>query len=307
MKQAAAASEGFSADWLGLREPFDFEARHVADQQMRLVDRLQRRRTGTSGPLRVIDLGCGTGSNLRWLAPRLGGAQQWLAVDHDATLLNAWPAAFDVASASLENASGDLEKVTHWPLPSAPVQIVRRQLDLAEHLEALPWQHADLVTGSALIDLVGQAWLKRLVACCTGAGAGLLLTLSVDGRHQWDPVDHDDHWVSGVFAAHQRRDKGFGAALGAKAVPLLVRLLREAGYQVFHARSDWHVHATKHPQGLALIQTMLRGMARAAHEQRPAAADRVQAWQTRRQAMALQTQLTVGHIDVLALPPSRTT
>jgi SAM-dependent methyltransferase len=305
MKQAPDADEGFSADWLGLREAFDSEARDVAAQQLRLVDRLQRWRAGMIRPWHVIDLGCGTGSNLRWLAPRLGGAQQWLAVDHDAALLNAWPAVFDATGTPLVNASGDLEKVAHWPSPSAPVQIVRRQMDLAEHLEALPWQHADLVTGSALIDLVGQPWLKRLVTCCIASQASVLLTLSVDGRHLWEPADRDDQWVSRAFASHQQRDKGFGPALGARAVPALVQLLREAGYRVFQARSDWRVHARQRAQGQALMDAMAEGMSQAVQQQKPVAAERARAWQARRQAGSWQAQLTVGHIDVLALPPSR--
>lgn len=306
MKQASAAADGFSAEWLGLREPFDADARNVAAQQMRLVGRLQRWRAGITRPWRVIDLGCGTGSNLRWLAPRLGGAQQWLAVDHDAALLNAWPVVFDAAGASLVNASGDLEEVAHWPLPAAPVQIVRRQLDLAEHLESLPWSHADLVTGSALIDLVGQAWLKRLVTSCSASQASLLLTLSVDGRHEWRPADRDDQWISRAFAMHQQRDKGFGAALGARAVPALVRVLREAGYRVYQARSDWRADACEHAQGQALMEAMAEGMAQAVQEQKPAAAERARAWQARRQALAPLARLTVGHVDLLALPPSRT-
>jgi len=305
MKQPPAAADGFSADWLGLREPFDIDARNVAAQQMQLVDRLQRLRAGITRPWRVIDLGCGTGSNLRWLAPRLGGAQQWLAVDHDATLLNAWSAVFDAAGEPLVNASLDFEKVAHWPLPTASVQIVRRQLDLAKHLESLPWPHADLVTGSALIDLVGQAWLKRLVTSCSASQVSLLLTLSVDGRHEWQPADCDDQWVSQAFAAHQQRDKGFGAALGARAVPVLVRLLRDAGYRVFQAHSDWRVDTREHARGQALMEAMVDGMAQAVQEQMPLAIERVRAWHTRRQGSASQARLTVGHIDVLALPPLR--
>ncbi|MDO8904502.1 class I SAM-dependent methyltransferase [Hydrogenophaga sp.] len=305
MKQPPSTVDGFSADWLGLRETFDSDARAVAARQMQLVDRLQRWRGPTSRPWRVIDLGCGTGSNLRWLAPRLVCAQQWLAVDHDPALLHAWPAVFEATATSLVNATADLGEVALWPLHSTPVQIVRRQLDLAEHLEALPWQHADLVTGSALIDLVGPAWLKRLVTNCSAAQSSLLLTISVDGRHHWHPADRDDPWVSNAFAEHQQRDKGFGAALGAGAVPLLVRLLREAGYRVFQAHSDWQVDAHDHPQGQTMIDAMVDGLARAAQEQMPAEAPRVRAWRTRRKTSASKSRLTVGHIDVLALPPER--
>lgn len=305
MSQASNAVDGFSADWLGLREAFDFDARANAARKMQLVDRLQRWHPANARPWRVIDLGCGTGSNLRWLAPRLAQAQQWLAVDHDPALLNAWPAAFEAAGASLVNAEGNLQRVALWPLASAPVQIVRRQLDLAQHLEALPWRHADLVTGSALIDLVGETWLERLVTSCTRSRTSLLLTLSVDGRHRWQPSDQDDQWISNAFAGHQQRDKGFGAALGARAVPVLVGLLREAGYRVFQAKSDWQADATKHARGRELVQNMIQGMAQAAQEQQSAATQRVRAWQTRRQANAFQTRLTVGHIDVLALPPTR--
>ncbi|MGD8498218.1 MAG: class I SAM-dependent methyltransferase, partial [Chromatiales bacterium] len=57
---------GFSPDWLALREPLDARARSAA-----LVDRL--RAQAPRGPRRILDLGSGTGSNLRYLAPRLGG------------------------------------------------------------------------------------------------------------------------------------------------------------------------------------------------------------------------------------------
>ena len=306
MKQPSAktAPDGFSADWLSLRESFDFDARDVAARRMRLVERLQRWRSGVDRPWRVIDLGCGTGSNLRWLAPRLGGAQQWLAVDHDAALLNAWPSVFETTDAPLVDGAHDLAQVARWPLPCAAIEIVCRQLDLAQHLEALPWSAADLVTASALIDLVGQAWLKQLVACCSAARAGLLLTLSVDGRHQWHPADRDDIWMSHTFAAHQQRDKGFGPGLGARAVPVLVQLLRQAGYRVMQARSDWQVDGRAHPRGQALMGAMVDGLAEAAREQLPASTGRVASWHARRMSSARQARLTVGHIDVFALPPA---
>lgn len=268
------STETFSADWLALREPFDTAARNEAAMRLRLDARLAKLRPPPGTPWRVIDLACGTGANQRWLAPRLGGSQQWLMVDHDATLLNRIPA------------------------PGDGVAIVRQRLDLMASLDALPWHAAHLVTASALLDLVSEAWLHRLVAACASTRVPVLFTLNVDGRHDWTPRDPGDDEVGALFALHQRRDKGFGPALGPQAIATLLPALRGAGYRVFQARSDWRVPASAQAMQAALID----GMAAAAREQAPDAAITVQAWQQRRHLLAGQARLRVGHEDVLALP-----
>ena len=69
----------FDERWLALREPCDHAARSGA---------LAARFVEAVGPSpRLVDLGAGTGSNLRYLAPRLPTAQRWLLVDHDPALL----------------------------------------------------------------------------------------------------------------------------------------------------------------------------------------------------------------------------
>ena len=270
------APAGFSADWLALREPFDAAARDAAAGPLRLAQRLARWRPPAGSPWRVIDLACGTGANLRWLSPRLGGAQQWLVVDHDPGLLSAWPAI------------------------APPVEIQPRRLDLNRDLEALPWQAAQLVTASALLDLVSLRWLERLVALLRGSPAALLFSLSVDGRHDWQPVDPLDARVGECFAAHQRRDKGFGPALGAAAVPALQALLEAAGYRVELAASDWQLGSEG--DGPRLQRALVEGMAGAAREQQPDAGPALRAWARRRLALAGSSRLCVGHIDLLAWP-----
>ena len=66
--------------WLQLREPADAEARSGE-----LVDILRSRLP--TGALEIHDLGAGTGSMARWLAPRLEGRQRWVLHDRDAGLL----------------------------------------------------------------------------------------------------------------------------------------------------------------------------------------------------------------------------
>ena len=49
------------------------------------------RPAGRRPPLLVHDLGSGTGSMVRWLAPRLPGPQHWVLHDRDPDLLAAAP------------------------------------------------------------------------------------------------------------------------------------------------------------------------------------------------------------------------
>ena len=77
---AGGVTERFAADWLALREPFDHAARSVALAR-RLADRLPTRP-------RLVDLGGGTGSMFRFLAPIIGRGQDWILVDADAALLD---------------------------------------------------------------------------------------------------------------------------------------------------------------------------------------------------------------------------
>lgn len=73
--------ENFAADWLTLREPVDHRSRPPA-----IIDRLNAHLSG-SNHIQVLDLGAGTGSNYRYLAPQLSAPQNWFLYDHDATLL----------------------------------------------------------------------------------------------------------------------------------------------------------------------------------------------------------------------------
>jgi SAM-dependent methyltransferase len=287
-----APAPGFDAAWLALREPFDRQARAPADAALAALPR-------ASGQLQVLDLGCGTGASLRALAPRLGGAQRWRLVDHDAALLAAVPRALQAwaeAQGWHWQAQGG-----EWLLqgPGLRVEIVCQQADLATALTALALPQDGLVTASALLDLVSEDWVAALVAQCRAARAQVCWALSVDGRVAFEPVDAADAAVLALFCAHQRRDKGLGPALGAQAPARAQALLVAAGYRVGLQRSDWQLEAASHPNEAALVRAMVEGLAGAALEQAPAQAATVQAWRARRLAGLAATRLRVGHADLL--------
>jgi hypothetical protein len=255
---------GFSAQWLALREPADDAAR--ADGVTRhVVNAL-----AGLAPVRIVDLGSGTGSNVRYLRSRFATETQWLLVDND-------PALLDVATRAV------------------PIAIEARSHDL-RHLDASLFAGRDLVTASALLDLVSDRWLLALAERCRAARAHVLFALNYDGRLHCTPAEPDDELIRDAVNRHQRGDKGFGPALGPAAGARAEAVFRAAGYHVLRARSDWDLGAA-HAE---LQRQLIAGWAVAATAVAPDAATRIDDWRLRRLAYVARgvSRLIVGHDDV---------
>ncbi|MEZ5292877.1 MAG: class I SAM-dependent methyltransferase [Vicinamibacterales bacterium] len=264
--------ESFSAEWLALREPVDHVSR--ADALVSWIGA----RLGPSHRPGALDLACGTGSNVRHLAPRLPAVRQWTLVDHDAVLLDL---ARHLALAD-ENDARD--------------RLGCARLDLRD-LDALPIAGHALVTGSALLDLVSAAWLDGLVHRCRAAGAAVLFALSYDGRIECRPADAWDARIRELVNEHQVTDKGFGPALGPAAAATAARDLARAGYDVETAASDWVLDARQAP----LVRLLFDGWAGAARAISPADADAVADWRLRAdRRLDAGLKVRVGHTDVAA-------
>lgn len=258
---------GFDPTWLALREPYDHAVRD-ADLTAAFVAAL--------GPSpRIVDLGCGTGSNLRYLSPHLPADQRWTCVDYDPALL---------------------ERLVANKPPAIEVQTLH--LDLAKGLGDVSMDLGAGVTSAALLDLTSAAWLDRLAALCHRNP--VLMTLSVDGETSFGPADPLDDDVTAAFWHHQRTDKGFGTSLGPDAADYLAERLGDLGHEVRLAKSDWVFSGDDG----AILDPLLRGIAAAASEVEPHLPTK--AWLARRLADAEtgRLEMTVGHLDLLALPRS---
>jgi SAM-dependent methyltransferase len=271
--------ESFSADWLTLREPADHAARVEA-----LVTALAARLAAPGTSTRAVDLAAGTGSNVRYLLPRLSRLTQWTVVDHD-------PALLAEATARLA-AHPDARGRTFSP----------RRADLND-LAALPIDGAALVTASALLDLVSADWMRAFARRCREANVHVLCTLSYDGRIVGAPVDARDARVRELVNAHQRTNKGFGPALGPDATDTAAAAFRAEGLEVTVAPSDWVLDASQ----AELQRQLIAGWAGAARDVAPDHAMAIDAWRERRLAAVADgtSRLRVGHGDLLALVPAR--
>jgi SAM-dependent methyltransferase len=263
---------GFSADWLALREPFDLRARSPAVLDA-VASFFEHRHA-----VRVIDLACGTGSTLRALSPRLPPRQNWTLVDNDPNLL---------ARAASTPTSQDVT-----------VTVIAR--DLSTDLEPALAAAVDLVATSALLDLVSEAWLHRLVIAVTARAIPLYAALSYDGRVAFNPPDPFDAAVIGAVNLHQRTDKGFGAALGPAAAAGALTRFAGLGYAVVQGSSDWQMGPEDRDMQVALVD----GWACAARDIGTLSDQDIAGWLARRHAAiaARRSSLLVGHVDFFAVP-----
>jgi SAM-dependent methyltransferase len=263
---------GFSADWLALREPYDGRARN------RDVLQSVAAAAAADATVAVVDLACGTGSTLRAIAPRLPARQDWRLVDNDLSLL---------ARAAAGKA-----------VPG--IAVTRIPVDLTRDLEAALDGPVNLVTASALLDLVSDEWLDRLVTEVAARRLPFYGALNCDGRVSFDPADPLDAAVIAAVNRHQQTDKGFGPALGPRAAEAAIARFKAAGYAVVHGRSDWQLLPRDHD----IQRDMLAGWAGAAREIGAVSLPEAAAWLTRRRDLlaAGRSTIAVGHVDIFACP-----
>ena len=278
---------GFSPEWLALREPADHRARHQTLQHQ-VCTRLEVLARTEQRAVRMIDLGCGSGSNLRALAGSLPDQQQWTLVDYDPLLLEAARTAIiDWADRIVFE-----QPVLRLSKNNKTIEVSFVKVDLALDIETVLGWPADLITAAAFFDLVAEPWLVRF---CKALHTPLYTVLTYDGHEQWLPPHPSDSSILKAFHAHQKTDKGFGVAAGPEAAGILQRELQLRRFEVTLAPSPWQIDQSE----TALIQALATGSAAAVRETQLISVQDVDQWLAARRKAE---HCTVGHWDILATP-----
>ena len=264
-----------SGDWLALREPEDAGARS-------LELALAAAELFTDGPMVVHDLGSGTGSMMRWLAPVLPGPQTWFLHDWSAQLT--------------ERA---IEQARPSDRHNAEISVFSRTGNLVD-LSPEDLTGASLVTASALLDVLTSPEIHTIVGACVAAHTPALFSLSVTGGVQLDPPDERDTAFENAFNAHQLRQANGRRQLGRHGAPIASGLFAEAGWQVRQATTLWRLDH-RHP---GLLSEWFSGWVDAAVQQMPQLRDEADRYRQDRLAQIERGELSalVDHVDVLAWP-----
>jgi len=265
----------FAAEWLTLREPYDLAARN-GEVAAAVADSI-----ADQPSVAIVDLACGTGSTLRALSPCLKPRQDWRLADNDLGLL--------------ARAAGST--------PPSGGSVTPMALDLARDLEAALDGAVDLVTTSALLDLVSAEWLERLAVEAAVRRLPVYAALTYDGRAVLEPPDRLDEAIVAAVNRHQRLDKGFGPALGPTAGAAALARFEAVGYALVQGTSDWLFA----PPDRQIQNEVLVGWASAAREIGGVSQGEIVDWLTRRRdhVAAGRSSMRVGHIDFFARPTDR--
>ncbi|QDT11394.1 methyltransferase domain-containing protein [Stieleria marina] len=259
------------SDWLSLRAQYDARSRSVALAEQWVTYWQEQLRSDGA----VIDLACGTGTNLRFLQPLQKVDTSWVGFDNDSRVIDL---------AREQSAHANCEFI---------------ELNLADQLRAVPIDSAIAVTTSAFLDMTSVSWLDRLATRL--ASKPFLAAMTASGPLQFLPTDPLDATIGDQLAIHQTSDHGFGPSIGVGAAPYLADRLRGQGNEITIADSSWRLTAADADLQRFLVKSIgrrVRGMSPAIGIDR---------WISNRmdQIDADELVLTVPHCDLLSLPADR--
>ena len=203
----ACAMSGFGASWLDLREPADHRSR--SEELATMLDAPLRARR----PITVVDLGCGTGSNLRATAPLLGPEQHWTLVDYDPRLLDAAVERLTAWAGRAERKDDQLVLFKG----AKRITVRFRRADLARDLERALAAEAQPRHGVGAV----RSGLGRVHRRGRRRGrarkAAFYTVLTYDGDQRWTPEHEADAAMAAAFRAHQRATRASAPAAGPMA------------------------------------------------------------------------------------------
>jgi len=223
----------FTTTWINLRESYDMLSRSDLLQNLYKNNKMNLKK--------VIDLGGGNGSFLRWCHYKNIIYDDFLIIDNDEALLKSF---YPRTKSYLSMMSLSLIKDN---MMSYRIQNLKNNKDGFITLKKQDFYKSidiindyNLVSFSAVSDLLSKKFIKCLFDK-VNKGTNLYFSICFDGRVKWKNKNKHDKYIVSMFNQHQKQEKTTGVALGLNSINFIKNLSKKNDYKIYIADSSWSV------------------------------------------------------------------
>ena len=172
----------------------------------------------------IIDLGCGTGSNYRYLSPKIKKKQSWDMLD--------------ISLKSINYFKEDISK-------SKKVDNVKFiKTNVIKNIKKIDFNNYDIVTGSAFLDIMPNSWFRDFYNLNINSKI-IYFSINYDGFFKFFPKHKDDGLVLKLFNSDQKSDKGIGLKAVGPNCSKIINSMFTKTHKTFILKSDWKVENNK--------------------------------------------------------------
>ena len=223
----------FTATWINLRESYDMLSRSDLLQNLYKNNKMNLKK--------VIDLGGGNGSFLRWCHYKNIIYDDFLIIDNDEALLKSF---YPRTKSYLSMMSLSLIKDN---MMSYRIQNLKNNKDGFITLKKQDFYKSidiindyNLVSFSAVSDLLSKKFIKCLFDK-VNKGTNLYFSICFDGRVKWKNKNKHDKYIVSMFNQHQKQEKTTGVALGLDSINFIKNLSKKNDYKIYIDDSSWSI------------------------------------------------------------------
>jgi SAM-dependent methyltransferase len=284
----------FRLSWINAREEYDFLARSNL-----LCEYFNKNKQNS---IRIIDLGCGTGSFLRWCYYTKINFDEMLLVDHDKKLLNQF---LIITKKFLNKYDYKISKQTSTSFDIMKKNIIKKnnvklkKQDILMTLSII--NEYNLISLSAIADILPKIFITNLFSSVEPKKI-IYFSICFNGKIKWNIVNEHDKYIISRFNNHQQSLKDDIYAMGAKSIKLIKNLSKRKKFNLLHKDSSWIIASKKNSDKLFQKQ-YLKTIYNALKKDKETNNDILSNWyKFRIKKIDLhKSNLVVGHEDILVL------
>ena len=282
----------FTATWINLRESYDMLSRSDLLQNLYKNNKMNLKK--------VIDLGGGNGSFLRWCHYKNITYDDFLIIDNDEALLKSF---YSRTKSYLSMMSLSLIKDNMMSYRIQNLKnnkdgfITLKKQDFYKSIDTI--NDYNLVSFSAVSDLLSKKFIKCLFDK-VNKGTNLYFSICFDGRVKWKNKNKHDKYIVSMFNQHQKQEKTTGVALGLDSINFIKNLSKKNDYKIYIADSSWSVDSHDNDSRVfqkAYLNTIYKPLKKFELTDRDILEDWIRS--KKNDIESKNSNLVVGHKDIL--------